>query len=103
MKELQALVTKFCDKNDMNCSPEFRLLDILSELGEVSKEILKSTEYGKNQFTKTKEFELELGDLLFSLITLANTCDIDLTESLNLVIEKYERRLEKGSSGSEND
>jgi len=39
--------------------------------------------------------------LLFSLITIANTFDIDLEDALGQVLEKYEKRLKKGSAGSE--
>lgn len=41
---------------------ENRILDIQSELGELAKEVLKSTNYGKKELVITKELELELGD-----------------------------------------
>ena len=46
---------------------------------------------------------MELGDVLFSIITIANAFEIDLEEALNKVLKKYEKRIKKGSSGSEND
>jgi len=46
---------------------------------------------------------LELGDVLYSLITVANTFNIDLEDALLQVLEKYKKRLENGSLGSEND
>ncbi|MBU2036319.1 hypothetical protein KKC36_02635, partial [Patescibacteria group bacterium] len=48
-----------------------------------------------------QEVKSELGDVLYSLITVANSLDIDLEEALDLVLEKYQKRLEKGSAGSE--
>jgi NTP pyrophosphatase (non-canonical NTP hydrolase) len=36
----------------------------------------------------------ELGDLLFSLICMANATNVDLEQSLSRVLEKYAKRLE---------
>ena len=44
-----------------------------------------------------------MGDVLYSLIVVANKLNINLEESLNLVLEKYKKRLKKGSAGSEVD
>lgn len=75
----------------------------MSELGEVAKEILKMSDYGRKPLKYRAELKSELGDLLYSIITIANSFDIDLEEALNMVLEKYEKRLKKGSAGSEND
>lgn len=101
MQELQKEIKDFCTKHALNAPIEHRLLDLTSELGEVCKEVLKMTNYGTKQLTKNSEIEGELGDVLFSLITLANLLDVDLKMSLNKVIAKYEKRLNKGSAGSE--
>lgn len=101
MKELQQKVKKFCKTYHLESPPEHRALDVMSELGEVAKEILKTTNYGRKQREFRSELKSEIGDLLYSLITLANSFDIDLEEALSLVLEKYEKRLKKGSSGSE--
>ena len=37
--------------------------------------------------------KIELGDVFFSLITIANSIEIDLDKSLNVVLEKYQKRL----------
>ena len=103
MKEIQNKIREFCSDNNMESATEIRIFDLLSELGEVSKELLKNTDYGKKEFQRTNNFEMELGDLFFSLIALANTCNIDLENALLLALEKYTKRLVKGSAGSEND
>ena len=46
---------------------------------------------------------MELGDVLYSIITIANVFEIDLDEALNKVLEKYEKRMVKGSPSSNND
>ena len=38
--------------------------------------------------TYRKELKLELGDMLFSVITIANSFDIDLEEALNMVLNE---------------
>lgn len=103
MKKTQQKIKEFCDRHNLNHSQEISALDVLSELGEVSKEIIKSTNYGSKQFKKTENLSAELGDLLFSIITLANSLNISLEESLKFVLEKYEIRLGKGTAGSESD
>ena len=94
MKELQESVRKFCDQRKLNCRPTERVLDVISELGEVAKEILKSGDYGKKPPEKSDAIREELGDLLFSLMALANELDIDLEASLDDALKKYESRME---------
>ena len=50
-----------------------------------------------------KGFLTVAGDVLYSLITVANYFNVDLEQALEMVIEKYEKRLKKGSAGSEKD
>ena len=79
---------------------EHRILDLMSELGEVAKEVLKMSDYGKKPIQFREEIKGELGDAFYSLITVANYFNIDLEEALNIVIKKYKKRLKKGSAGS---
>ena len=84
-------------------SPALRILDIQSELGELSKEVLKSTKYGTESFSVSNDFYLEFGDTLYSLICLANETNIDMEKSLDDVLLKYKKRFEeKGNAGSGN-
>ncbi len=103
MNDFQKKVKLFCDRNNLNSPVEFRILDAIAEFGEVAKEILKMTNYGKNKLAFRQEISGELGDTFYSLITVANYFNVDLLEALELVIKKYEKRLLKGSPGSEND
>ncbi len=103
MKEIQERIKKFCKENDMESPIEHRVLDTMSEPGEVAKEILKMGNYGRKPIEYREELKLELGEVFYSLITIANTFDIDLEDALNQVLEKYKKRLKKVSAGSEND
>ena len=104
MRKIQEKVKLFCEKNKLSSSLKHRVLDTISELGEFSKEILKATNYGKETIVLNDKLKLELGDVFFSLITIANTIDIDLDESLDTILEKYQKRIKKRiTPGSFND
>jgi NTP pyrophosphatase (non-canonical NTP hydrolase) len=90
---MQDKVREFVAKHNLKTTPEIRLLDAVSEMGEVAKELIKMTDYGKNPPTYRKEIEEELGDLLFSILCLANHYDIIIDRALDKVLAKYEERL----------
>lgn len=104
MKKLQKQVDKFYKENNLQSPIEHNVLDLVSEVGEVSKEVLKMSNYGRNKSLKYRdEISGELGDVLYSLILVANYFDVDLQDSLDNTLKKYSKRLEKGSAGSEVD
>lgn len=103
LKELQKQVKDFIESNNMNTSVEFRTLDLVSEVGELSKEIIKSSNYGKVPVVNTENMCSEFGDVIFSLIAAANAMEINLEKELNSALVKYSRRLKKGGAGSENE
>jgi NTP pyrophosphatase (non-canonical NTP hydrolase) len=73
--------------------PLSNLARLVEEVGELSREL--NHRYGHKR-KKTEEGEhdlaLELGDILFVLIVLANEQKIDLSEALTRVLEKYRIR-----------
>lgn len=91
-------VLNFINKTGYTSSTEMRLLDIASEVGEVAKEVLKSSSYGKTDFSITESFIEELGDLYFSLLCLAAENQIDLSKELDKILAKYNRRIEERNS-----
>ena len=102
MKQIQEKVKIFCEENKLSLSIEHRVLDTMSEIGELSKEILKASNYGNKPIVLNDKMRLEFGDILFSLITIANSLEIDLDESINQVLEKYQKRIKKNFSPSSN-
>lgn len=101
MKQTQERIAAFVHKHDLASEAAFRTLDLVSEVGEIAKEILLMTNYGKKKGEIKEELKGEIGDTLFSLMVLANELNIDLEEALEVVLAKYEHRLKKGSAGSE--
>ena len=100
MKQLQKRVAKFVRTHDLEADVAHRLLDAVSELGEVAKEVLKGSRYGAKRFARTAEFEAELGDVLFSLICLANSTGVDLEAAVIAALKKYGQRIVQSGSPS---
>lgn len=102
VETLQKLVAEMVKRHNLETTPELRYVDLTSEVGEMGKELLKGTDYGKSEFKKTDNLESEIGDTLFSLTCIANSLDINLQTALLNVMKKYQKRFsEKGSIGSE--
>ncbi len=99
--ELQSIVRKFTEEKRLNSPLGARIMDLISEVGELSKEYLKATKYEKEEFEKSEEWDSEIGDVLFSLICIANETDANLEDCLKYVLDKYEKRFNsKGDIGS---
>lgn len=71
-----------------------RLLDVQSEIGELNKEYLKLSRYGTKNFIKNDDFKMEFGDVLYSLLSLAEEAKINADECLQISLNKMEKRLE---------
>ena len=99
---MQQLVKDFVSKYKLNTSCEIRYLDLISEIGELGKEIIKCQDYGKKEFVMTPQVTEELGDCLFSLFALCEELGVDGEKALMIALEKYRLRFDKkGSVGSE--
>ena len=93
MRAWQQEVAEFVSQYELAAPVEARLLDLLSELGEVAKEALRGNDYGRRTFEPTEEWSAELGDALFSLLCLANSTGVELAAALESTLEKYRQRL----------
>ena len=100
MESIQKKVQIFCDNNKITCTPESRLLDTVSELGELAKEVLLASNYGKKTLLNNEKLELEIGDVVFSIIALSNSLDVNIEKALEKAFNKYNERLKKGHLGS---
>lgn len=96
----QRRVATFLDTHDLDTDPEFRILDLAAEVGEVAADAAKSSAYGADP-QSMQVSEDELGDALFALLATAEAFDIDAGTALDQSLQKYEARLdESGSPGS---
>jgi threonine synthase len=97
----QEKVRDFIIQHGLHHALETHVMDLVSEVGEVSKEALKATDYGQCPFVPTPELAGELGDALYALAALGDSCGVDLEQSLEEALRKYETRLEAaGHAGS---
>lgn len=104
MKTWQQQANEFAQNHNLSHPPSVYALDLMSELGEVAKEILLATDYGKRPFQPTSDLQSELGDALYSLCQLANSTGIDLDDAFTATLAKYESRWQtKGHFGSPDD
>lgn len=74
-------------------SPLAMMARMTEELGELAREINHyHGEKPKKNDEQEKTIEQELGDILFVLICFANSLNISLEESFDLVMEKFQTR-----------
>lgn len=93
----QQKVAAFVTRHDLQTTPEARLLDLVSEVGELAKELLKGNNYGRRDVAPAgAAWQQEIGDVYFALLCLANRTGVELEEALDVVLEKYARRLDQG-------
>ena len=101
MGNWQERVAAFACRHNLLHDPAAHALDLVSEVGEVAKEVLLATDYGRRAPQFRPQLVDELGDALYSLLALAEACGVDTDSALGAALEKYEHRLvERGGAGS---
>lgn len=102
MNPNQKRVASFIRTHNLDAPTVYRILDLISEVGEVAKDAAESTNYG----TAPQQLEItstEVGDVMFSLLALADEADIDVDQALEDALDKYETRIgARDSPASEN-
>ncbi len=102
LKDAQALVKRFAERNGWKDSPSIDKFDHLhEELVEMSKLLRYKTEEERIAYVKGHKgiFVEETGDLLFALCRLANQLGVDLEEAFAVSSEKVLRK--NGTKGPE--
>jgi len=98
---MQQTVDNFINKYNLHTNEQTRYIDLVSEVGELGKEILKSNNYGREEYKQTPGATVELGDCLFSLLALCTAMNINAETALQTALQKYEARfVQKGNIGS---
>lgn len=92
--EMQARVDQWIGQFEQGYfSPEVMVMRLAEELGELAREV--NHDYGPKQKKATEadsSVALELGDLLFVVISFANSLNLNLEEIFNHVMDKFEGR-----------
>ena len=76
------------------------MLDLTSEVGELAKELLISTAYGAEAFTRSADWDDELGDVAFSLFALASVTGSSIDDVLAAATAKVVERAARSGSAS---
>lgn len=98
----RADVAGFVDRAGIRCGVQARYTDLVSEVGELGKEVLRATDCGRRPFSANADAALETGDCLFSLLALCDEMGVDPSQALDRALSKYEGRLaSKGGPGSD--
>jgi NTP pyrophosphatase (non-canonical NTP hydrolase) len=96
LSQLQKLVDEFINEIGGYWEDSIILARLIEELGEIAHVLQHLKGFRPPLEDKTidlnTELELEMGDLFFVLISLANKRNINLEEVLLKVIKKYKRR-----------
>ncbi|ASF18132.1 nucleotide pyrophosphohydrolase [Staphylococcus saprophyticus] len=94
MKEMQTEIDDYIGQFKTGYfSPLANLARLTEEVGELSREI--NHVYGEKKKKASEDdntIKAELGDNLFVLMCIANSLDIDLTESFDETMEKFNTR-----------
>ena len=97
----QQVGARFVEAHALEAPPAIRLLDLVSEAGEVAKELLTGTRYGREEFRPGAAWTEELADLFFALVCVANSTGVNLESALDDALAKYDARLaQQGDAGS---
>ena len=98
---MQKKVRSFWERQNLGGSPEVCDTDLVSEVGELGKELLKRTDYGRHPPTEGSAVQEEIGDYLFSLLALCCALNLARRGAPAAALRKYERRMEEqGNIGS---
>ncbi len=90
LEEAQHKVDEYIKQNGGYWDPNSSLLRLVEEIGELSREFNHRYGAKKKKATEAeKHLEDEFGDVLFVLITLANAVEVDLSQALDSVLQKY--------------
>ena len=88
----------FIAQHHLETQPAYSLLDIMSELGEVAKELLQGTDYGRSPGEADPgRMQEKIGDLMFAVAYLSTLYDVDPEAAMWESVRKFERRLDAGN------
>ncbi|WP_331233847.1 MazG nucleotide pyrophosphohydrolase domain-containing protein [Natronorarus salvus] len=95
----QETVAAFVEAHDIDSDPEYWILDLVAEVGEVASDATRSTRWGEDPDAIEVKPD-EIGDAYFSLLATAESLGIDASEALAESLAKYESRVEETGNAS---
>jgi NTP pyrophosphatase (non-canonical NTP hydrolase) len=95
----QQQVADVLGHSDVDTPPAYRLLDVVTELGDIAAEVNETTGYGTDP-TALSVREEDLGDALFALLALCEQLDVDADAALASALAKYDQSGTNGTPAS---
>ena len=96
LKDAQEKVDNWIKQFEEGYWPPLAMFASLAEeVGELGREINNIEGYKKKKSQSTVRIDSELGDIIFSLICIANSFEVDLEDSFLKTITKYSNRDSK--------
>ena len=93
LKTIQKAVDDWiCQFEEGYWPPLSMLAAVVEETGELAREIIDREGYKKKRNPDEANLGLEVADLLFSLVCIANYYHIDLDEAFKAALSKYTQR-----------
>ena len=92
LKEIQEKVDLWIKNHGGYWSPLSMMGAIMEEIGEVAREINSLEGFKPKKQGKNADLFEELGDLLFSIVCLANYYDVELNDAILKSMEKFSER-----------
>jgi NTP pyrophosphatase (non-canonical NTP hydrolase) len=103
LKECQKKVDDWVQQFDEAYWPHLAMSACLvEEVGEVSREINNIEKYKTKRETSVSDLDVEIGDVLFSIICIANYYKIDMESTFMKTLEKYSKRAAKRWTSKKN-
>ncbi len=85
----------FIARHDLETAPQWSLLDIQAQLGELTRALLKQSNFGREEIQLAPEIAHEkIGDLMFSIAYFALLHNVDIETAMHDSIKRFERKLE---------
>lgn len=91
MRELQQYVAETADRLGLHATPATLLLDLQARVGALADEVIRATEHGRRPFRPTRDWEAQLGDVAFALITLADQTGVDTGQAVQVSADQMYR------------
>lgn len=93
MKLVQDRVRDLSEINELLHNVETSYINLVDQVNDIGKEIIKSTEYGRNKVEVTENLKEGVGSTIVALLALCNSMDVSGRELSLEVLSKYEDDL----------
>ena len=84
----------FIARHDLETAPQWSVLDINAQLGELVRALLVETHYGRNEIDRTSPLVREkIADLIFAVAYLCTLYGVEPDTALSESIARFESKL----------